>query len=752
MRTLTPPPLDAPVGSLGAAPRDALSAGDTSPPPGSWRREAGLALVTAFAALALLVPVLQLWRAAWNVPFSYQGDATYHLSVAKALVDFGGSSTNPALGAPFAQVIHDMPLGGDRLHLVLLQGLAWLTGDATVTVNLFFVLSFPLVAVAALLVLRRLRVSAAPAVVGGLLYAFLPYHFARGEHHLFLSGYYTVPIAVYLALRLLDGRAARPCSGSSMLLWAAGCVLVGSGGAYYGPMSALLVAAAALAAYARNRSRPLLRAGILTVGLILGTFLVNLAPSLWYVQQHGANTAVARHPAESEHYGMKLAGLLLPREDHRLPGFANLAASFRNPSPVPSERGQALGLVTAAGLAYLLGVAALTLAGRRSFSDSDRHLSFVAVAAVAVGTVGGLSSLVALFASPVIRSWNRLSIYVAFVALVALAGLADRLWAHLRARGHRPVAWVAMLGMVLAVGVLDQTSVADVPRYATVAAEYRSDAGFVAGLEANLPAAAMLFQLPVRAFPELRGPADMKVSDPFRPYLHSSDLRWSFGGVQGRPTADWQRPLAVQPVDSLLPRLAALDFSGVVVDRFGYDDRAAVLETALRAQLGEPTEVSPDGRFSFFDLRPYTAWQTGTLGAAGQAQLARQTLNPTGVTWSGVDGLGGDPLDRVGTARRSFTVGFENSDETPRTVRFRLSIEGAPDSPPLRAELPDGTRLDIPLTDGRAVIDQPLSVPAGASRAVFTTEGSPISQVAATPAERYHLRLSDPAVYDLPRE
>ena len=709
-------------------------------------------MATAVAALAILVPVLQLWRAAWDVPFRYQGDATYHLSVAKGLIDFGGSSTNPALGAPFGQVIHDMPLGGDRLHLVLLRVLGAVTGDPAVTVNLFFVLSFPLVAVAALVVLRRLRVSAAPAVVAALLYAFLPYHFARGENHLFLSGYYTVPIAVYLAVRLLDGRAVEARSRRRMVLLVLGCVLVGSGGAYYAPFSAMLVAVAALAAYARNRSRPLLRAGALTVGLIVGTFAVNLAPSLWYVHQHGANTAgaVARHPAESEFYGLKLTGMLLPRESHRLPGFANLAANFHNPSPVPSEPGQALGLVTAGGLCYLLGLAALALAGRRRLSDSDRHLSLLAVSAIAVGTVGGLSSLIALLVSPQIRSWNRLSIYIGFLALIALGGLADRLRVQMRARGLPPVTWGAALGVVLAVGLLDQTSGADVPRYASLAAQYHSDGAFVGAVEAALPDQAMVFQLPIRAFPELRGPADMKVSDPFRLYLQSHNLRWSFGGVEGRPTADWQTPLAGQPADSLLPRLAAVDFSGLVVDRFGYDDRAATLEMALRAEVGAaPAGVSRDGRFSFFDLQPYAARRAETLGADATKQLARLTLNPTQVSWTGVDGIGFDPLDRVRTAQRSFTVVFANPDQGRRTVRFRLSIEGSPTSPPLRLDLPDGSRTWVPLTDGRAVVDRVLDVPAGRSKAVFTTDGFPISEVAATAAERYHLRLSDPAVYDV---
>ncbi|HET9772012.1 MAG TPA: hypothetical protein VFS16_14055, partial [Acidimicrobiia bacterium] len=494
----------------------------------------------------------------------------------------------------------------------------------------------------------------------------------------------------------------------------------------------------------------------LTVGLILGTFAVNLVPSLWYVHQHGANTAVARHAAESELYGLKLTGMILPREGHRLPGFANLTASYRDPSPVPSERGQSLGLIGAAGLAYLLIVAGLSLAGGRRLSptggdrslraghtipDGDRHLSLLAVALVAVGTVGGLSSLVALFLSPQIRSWNRLSIYIGFLALFGLARQAERLRAHLRARGHGPLAFAAVLVAVLAVGIADQTSGADVPRYRTVSTAYHSDGAFVAAVEAMLPTNAMVFQLPIRAFPEVRGPVDMSVSDPFRLYLHSDDLRWSFGGVAGRPTADWQTPLAAQPPAELLPRLSAVGFSGLAVDRFGYDDRAAALEAALRAELGDPAEVSPDGRFSFFDLR--------TDGGQQNESIRDLALNPTRIGWTGVTGLGHDPLDRLGTAQQQFTITFSNPDTVPRTLRFRLGIEGAATSPPVQATLPDGATMDIPLTDGRAVVDRTLTVPPGTTQAVFTTEGLPISDVAATKAERYHLRLTDPAIYDV---
>ena len=58
-----------------------------------------------------------------------------------------------------------------------------------------------------------------------------------------------------------------------------------------------------------------------------------------------------------------------------------------------------------------------------------------------------------------------------------------------------------LLLVVLAVGVLDQTSTAYKPPYAALEAEYRSDGDFVAAIEERLPAGAMVFQLPYHPFP-----------------------------------------------------------------------------------------------------------------------------------------------------------------------------------------------------------------------------------------------------------
>ena len=78
-------------------------------------------------------------------------------------------------------------------------------------INVFFLLTFPLVGLAAYLVLRRLTLSPNVAIVCSILYALLPYHFLRGEGHLLLSAYYAVPLGAWLVLSVL---ADRPLFGT----------------------------------------------------------------------------------------------------------------------------------------------------------------------------------------------------------------------------------------------------------------------------------------------------------------------------------------------------------------------------------------------------------------------------------------------------------------------------------------------------------------------------------------------------------
>jgi len=101
-------------------------------------------------------------------------------------------------------------------------------------------------------------------------------------------------------------------------------------------------------------------------------------------------------------------------------------------------------------------------------------------------------------------------------------------------------------------------------------------------------------------FPENPPVNEMIDYDELRGYLHSDDLRWSYGAIKGRD--DPNAALAAEPVPALVRDAAAAGFAGIYVDRFGYTDKAAALEGELAAATGTKPFVSENGRLSFFQL------------------------------------------------------------------------------------------------------------------------------------------------------
>ena len=165
--------------------------------------------------------------------------------------------------------------------------------------------------------------------------------------------------------------------------------------------------------------------------------------------------------------------------------------------------------------------------------------------------------------------------------------------------------WYAVLALVLIAGILDQTTSDFVPPYERMASECYLDAQFVKQIEASVPRGGMIFQLPYAPIPE-RGPINkMRGWDSLKGYLHSDGLRWSYGVMTGRPEARWAERFANQSPDQVLKTLAFAGFNGIYIDRYGYSDSAAGVESDLAALLHESPLVSGNGQLSFFDLTAF---------------------------------------------------------------------------------------------------------------------------------------------------
>src|SRR4051812_1451417 len=176
---------------------------DSSP---AAKRQSAIASLPGYAValvlcLLCLTWTFKLWRADLHVPFVYGQDGLLTAAMVKGVIDNPWYWHNDYLGAPFGSDLYDFPQA-DGLHFLAFKGLALVYPDWAAAVNLYYLLGFPLTALTALFVLRRFRISFAPAAVASLLFTFLPYRLIRSEGHLFLSAYYLVPLMALVVLWL----------------------------------------------------------------------------------------------------------------------------------------------------------------------------------------------------------------------------------------------------------------------------------------------------------------------------------------------------------------------------------------------------------------------------------------------------------------------------------------------------------------------------------------------------------------------
>jgi phosphoglycerol transferase len=557
---------------------------------------AAAAMVLSLVGAAL---VLELWRADLRVPFDYTGDATLNLTLIKGVLEHAWYFENADLGAPHRLELYDYPvISLETLNLLLFRVLGVGTGDPALVLNLFFLLTFPLTALTSFVVLRRLGVSHGISLVVALLYTFLPYHFMRGETHVFLAAYYAVPLGAYLALAVLRGE---PLFGRwrPLLVTALFCAVVAtaSGSGYYAVFTALLVVIAALLRFVVQRERQALVAGGAVVAAITAVALVQLAPTIVYRVANGANDEAAkRYWFESDNYSLRITNMLLPLDGHRLEPLARRKAEYVEQVPQNEGRAATLGIIGSLGFVWLVGVALAAAAGAGRRYDLGLHaaLGVLTVAAVLMGTTGGFSTLMAVV-WPQIRAWNRLSVFIAFFALAAVALLLGSLERRLRR-----AAFAAVLAGVLVVGVYDQTSKTFIPPYDAVAAAWQGDEAYFGRLEERLPDGAMVVQLPYEPFPE-PAPRFVHLYEPAKAYLHATNLRWSWGAMRGRPE-DWAATIADKPAAEVVAAARAEGFAAILIDRLSLGDAAAQVDADLRRVLGEPVGGNPDGRYLFWTL------------------------------------------------------------------------------------------------------------------------------------------------------
>lgn len=557
---------------------------------------------------------MRLWDCDLRVPFTYFGDAVWTSLAIKGTIEHGWWWFNPSLGAPVGLNFGAFP-AMDNTQFLIIRAISLITGNYALTLNLFYLLTFPLTTVASLYVFRKLNFSYAAALVGGLLYTFLPYHFFR-SYQLHMASYYLLPLMVLVVLWVLAGdlimfrpramgRGPNLHFGFKTIFALAVSILVGGCGIYYPFFSCLFLLLAGVIGFLQSRRIHQLLSALVLVAVISGAVLISMTPFLLYQRTHGRASMGARSVADAEVMGLKVGQLLLPIGGHRISRLAALRARY-NVGPLTNENDtSSLGFIGSIGFLWLL----VRLFYQKPVSPLLDHVSWLNIFGLLYGTIGGFAALFSLLISPQIRAPNRISPFIAFFSLLAAMFLVDCGYKWLE-RHKKHLFGAVFVSVLIVIGVLDQTTTTFffIPEYKKIEVEYRSDAEFVGRIESSLPNGAMVFQLPYMTFPE-NGPLHRMTQDfeLVKPYLHSTKLRWSYGAINGDYNDTWQRTVVLKPVPEFIDEIVAKGFSGVYINRNGYADGAASLEAQLKTALGDSPITNRDGTLLFFSFANYSS-------------------------------------------------------------------------------------------------------------------------------------------------
>jgi hypothetical protein len=533
------------------------------------------------------------------VPLSLDGDSPLVLTQLRDILVNGWYWSNDTIGFPLGQNASFFP-ELNVVHILGVKVLGLFSTDPATVGALYFFLGYPLAGLTAYLLGRSQRLTRPASLVVGVLFAAAPGHAERFEH-LWLASYWTLPPAIWVVIEVARARTPWDEGGhmgrqrrwrSALMLLA--LMLVGLSGVYYAAFTLILLVAASLLQAGVGRGLLWWRAGLVTVAW---TGAVAALPLLAAKVGMAGDVLTGPRPAtrvalESERYAGRLIDLLLPWEAHRLEPLAALTTAYRTAGRPVTET-MALGLVALAGAVALVLVGLRVLTTGRDAPERLRVWAALLLVAGAFYTVGGMGSVVALLATPQLRTWSRFSIVILLLGLLA-AG-------HWLSRPRGRWAGAGLAAAVLVVGILDQTNPARAPDYAAQESRLSGIREYTSALaDATTPECGVL-QLPVMSFPEGSVPLGYDANAQLLQHLTSSSLRWSHGGMRGTQAGDWAFGIDMADPDRLVRELRATGFCAVEVDTEGVSQAAPAL-TELTAALGEPVARSADGRLVAWSL------------------------------------------------------------------------------------------------------------------------------------------------------
>ena len=570
-----------------------------------------LMIVIIFAMLYHLMDLSQLDI---NIPMSYfGGDDMGVLVNAKQFTEQGWNMTSDRLGTPFTVQYYDFT--SSMMHnvgLLIMKIFAVITGSAAAAMNLTYLSIYFMAGIISYFVMRNIKINCWINALASSVFAVSPYMLYRNIGHIVLTECYFIPLSILICLWiyerddvLVPDRNFFKRKINYVVLFFT-FLIANNGIAYYPFFTCFIFLVTAISKLLKTgKIRQGLRGVIATV-MVCFFVVLSILPGKIYTLINGSNSAAIDRSGfeQAELYGLKIAQLFMPVNGHGL--YDKYIDYYNDAAFLVNENSTAyLGIIGMIGF-IILG---LWLFARRDGKDgilSKRlgYLSELNIAMVLLGTIGGIGAMFAFFISPMLRGYNRISIFIEYVAILAVALCMDRLVEVINAKkmlkGVLIYIVYGVFGLACIFSIWEGCPNLATPPYDTIREEYTSDKDFIERIENQLDEGAMIYQLPYHEYPEFGPVNDMWDYHLYVGFVHSDTLRWSYGSIKGREEDKWNKNVSEMNYGDMVRCLKEQGFVGIYVDRRAYlDDEFAELKTGLEGAAGGSFISSDNGNLYF---------------------------------------------------------------------------------------------------------------------------------------------------------
>jgi phosphoglycerol transferase len=287
--------------------------------------------------------------------------------------------------------------------------------------------------------------------------------------------------------------------------------------------------------------------------------------------------------------------MLLPIDNHMVKSLAVLKNKYNEGALYLNESS-----MVSLGFALSISFVALLfnfLFIRKTKFDIFQKLGFLTLSSLLLTVSGGFLSYFAFFGLNQIRSCNRISIFIAFFALIALCLFLKNI---LKRHTHKTAVLLIILFFVIVLFDVASPDYNFAYKQNKIKNEVYSLISLVNHIELQSPDKIKVFTLPYLDFPEGRPSYAMYDYELAKPAVYSSRVQYSYGALKGSYLDDKYKVYSTLDSIQLIRVLKRDGFDGILIDTKGYYSYPSELLNLTKI-LGKPF-VTPDNVWIYYEI------------------------------------------------------------------------------------------------------------------------------------------------------